>query len=311
MRNDVITFLRSYAIIAIVVHHALCAFCGWPPNHVINIDLPDYALFLCDLLKNFGLGIFTFISGYLLYYQRNKQECPRQFVAKKTKRILYPCFFYAFVYYFFFDSFMYDTWPAPINGTHLWYLPMLYICSLVTSIDLFKQKYGYAAIFITLILCAVLYLCLSLRTLLEVVYFLPVFFLGYIIHKYNVERFILSQELFITSIIGGGILAIVVSACNFPLVGNEIRLAVYSLLAFFLALALLKKHKISKLERIISTNSFPIYLIHQFVINTLLVLVPFSSLGFYVSFTILVVMALFLPICINCMYTNIKLTIQK
>lgn len=77
--NSNITYLRNMAIVAIVLHHSLIAFCGWPPNHAIGGNIPVVADILSGLLKNFGLGVFTFISGFVLYYQSKKQDSCQHF----------------------------------------------------------------------------------------------------------------------------------------------------------------------------------------------------------------------------------------
>ena len=138
--NSNITYLRNMAIVAIVLHHSLIAFCGWPPNNAIGGNIPVVADILSGLLKNFGLGVFTFISGFVLYYQSKKQDSCQHFFIKKIKRIIIPCLIWACVYGLFFSSYMYSTWPAAINGTHLWYLPMLFLCVIVGAAHFFVRK---------------------------------------------------------------------------------------------------------------------------------------------------------------------------
>ena len=50
--NLSITYLRNMAIVAIVLHHSMIAFCGWPPNHAIGGNIPVFA----DVLSGFCYG---------------------------------------------------------------------------------------------------------------------------------------------------------------------------------------------------------------------------------------------------------------
>ena len=91
--NFNISCLRGFAILAIVLHHTLCAFYGWPPNHGIG-GAPHYSLYVCEILRIFGLGVFTFISGYVLYFQNRKTDTFPCFIKKKFRRIMIPCLLY-------------------------------------------------------------------------------------------------------------------------------------------------------------------------------------------------------------------------
>lgn len=143
MKDNNITILRNIAIICIVIHHSMMAFCGWPPNHSIGGYIPSWTYLINFELKALGLGAFTFISGYVLFYQNNKKESFSKFLFKKTKRILLPCLFFGVIYGILFPDFMYNNWPSIINGTHLWYLPMLFLCIFIVSVDIFCRNKNY------------------------------------------------------------------------------------------------------------------------------------------------------------------------
>lgn len=49
--NYNINVLRCMAIIAIVLHHSMIAFCGWPPNHAIGGEIPIFANEVSGIFK--------------------------------------------------------------------------------------------------------------------------------------------------------------------------------------------------------------------------------------------------------------------
>ena len=186
--NQTICFLRNAAIIAIVLHHSMSAFCGWPPNHSIGGAIPTISFVLSGLFKNFGLGVFTFISGFCLYYQSKKEESFFQFLRKKSNRIIIPCLFFGCVYGLFFSSYMFPTWPAIINGTHLWYLPMLFLCILVTSFHFYAKRYACLLIALCYIGTFLLASWTHCRTFGEFYLYYPIFYVGFLSNKWNLDN---------------------------------------------------------------------------------------------------------------------------
>ena len=106
-----ISFLRNIAIICIILHHTLTIYTGWPPNHIVNTELPAYMLIISQLLKGLGLGAFTFISGYLcsINLKRNIHSNHLQ----KTKHNVYciPYFSLALHTRYFFHLLCYHSGP--------------------------------------------------------------------------------------------------------------------------------------------------------------------------------------------------------
>ena len=196
--------MRNIAIIAIVLHHAMAAFCGWPPNHAIGGEIPYITYFIGGMSKEFGLAVFTFISGFVLYYKVGKNETYKQFCCKKVRRILLPCLFWACLYGVFFSSYMYYIWPSAINGTHLWYLPMLFLCLMVTAFH-FHAKYPLlmiAGCYIVLAFCGKF---THFRTFIEFCFYYPIFYIGFLSNKWNLEKMIIGNKpISLLFAIGGG-----------------------------------------------------------------------------------------------------------
>ncbi len=113
----------------------MCAYGGWPPTDwdwgaLIHWNIEDK---ISGSLRVVGLSLFTYISGFVLYFQKKKNQSFPSLLWNKVKRLIIPCILFGCAYYFLFPSMMNITWPAPVNGTHLWYLPMIFLCIIVGS----------------------------------------------------------------------------------------------------------------------------------------------------------------------------------
>lgn len=190
MTNNNIVHLRVFALICIIMHHCFSIYQGWPPTNMLG-GLPVYALYLSGVLKYVGLGIFTYISGFCLYYSVSKRKPYIQWLVSKTIHLLLPMVLFAVAYYYMFPQYMFDEWCAPINGTHLWYLPMLYICLIICSISGYSSSaFKYAPIFIYILIFLLSYFHRN-RTIEEFIHYFPVFCIGY----YSNEKGLLSKAL--------------------------------------------------------------------------------------------------------------------
>ena len=291
-----ISFLRNIAIICIILHHTLTIYTGWPPNHIVNTELPAYMLIISQLLKGLGLGAFTFISGYLMFNQSKKKYPFKSFAKNKAQRLLYPLFFFGVAYQILFPSFMLPFWPTPFNGTHLWYLPMLFICMMITSIDLYssKTKIWLGIIYLS-ILCTNQFI--YFRTFSELSKYLPLFIIGYLFNKYQLNKKIQKCKQLIFWLI---------------LLHQDIHLKGITQLYFsciFTYLLLIKYRKnapLSKFGTLISNQSFTIYILHQFVINSLLLSINFNEKKWILSFIIVSTLSFLLPLFIGDIYTKIR-----
>lgn len=293
--NITISYLRNLAIAAIVLHHSMLAFGGWPPNHGIEADVPLGAWYVSDLLKNFGLGVFTFISGFVLFYQSKKTETFGHFLLKKVKRILMPCLFWACIYGLFFSTYMYISCPSAINGTHLWYLPMLFLCIVVTSSH-FYSKYPYAVV----AFCYLLFLLLSkfthFRTFTEYYIYFPVFYAGFLFHRMNLDEVLRKNKRKCLMVLSGGAILWLLKAIEFYKYTWTINMLVISLISYVGVLFLISRvNKINKVDLSLTKQSFSIYLLHQFVINLMLGYVGFEHSNFYFTLCILFCTSFFLP----------------
>lgn len=295
-------------------------FGGWPPSHNISTLLPPYIWVVSGSFKTLGLGVFTFISGYVLYYQVYKKESFCVFLQKKIKRILLSCITVACIYWIIFPDFMdQNKFPAFINGTHLWYLPMIFLVTVTTSILIFYPKYGISVIVFSYVIAILLKTVNT--TASGFVTYLPVFLCGFYFNKCQMQdRLIKTSKLFRGLVVFVGILF----PCLYEFVANYygfayhlelqvtmISVVTYSVVAFTLVTSLVHKKRMHSIISNLASNSFFIYLSHQFVINFMLIFISFSNMGFYSSFTIIFIIAFFVSWCLSNIFDIIRSRFSK
>lgn len=135
-----ISIIRPLIIFLLVVYHALCVFTnGWDsPDGV-----PDNSVYwwLGHLISGFRIETIAFVGGYVFSYQcieLSKRNSFGAFVWKKIKRLIIPCFVFGVLYYLLFrfnpERFSWNVafWKVANGIGHLWFLPMLFWCFLLT-----------------------------------------------------------------------------------------------------------------------------------------------------------------------------------
>lgn len=253
------------------------------------------AWYVSDLLKNFGLGVFTFISGFVLFYQSHKYEAFTHFLIKKTKRILIPCLFWGCVYAMFFGSYMSSSWPAAVNGTHLWYLPMLFLCIVVTSSH-FYSKYPFVLVAFSYIVFLLLSKFTHFRTFTEYYIYFPVFYAGFWMNRLNIEDVLRKNEMkCMFALIGGAILWLfkVVELYKYTWTINMLAI---SLISYVSIMFLTRRfYRTNKVDLSLTKQSFSIYLLHQFVVNLMLGYVCFKHSNYYFTLCVLFCISFFIP----------------
>lgn len=140
MLIDVVA-IRLSLIFLLIVYHAMCIYTGaWQSPYNPHIDIKPY-FYIGRFINSFQLEAMVFISGLLLGYAAMRKPDALSFrscVVKKAKRILLPCLFFGVIYYvIFFD--LHAPWYCIlwkiVNGCgHLWFLPMLFWCFVITYV---------------------------------------------------------------------------------------------------------------------------------------------------------------------------------
>lgn len=179
-----ISYLRTFAIIAIVLYHSFCPYMDW--KFVSSSYNPIYNS-IFKVWFGARMPLFLFISGFLfsyLLFVKNKYNSFGGFVWNKTKRLLIPYIFFATLIMLSHDKL---SWVYLKNGYwHLWFLLTLFWCFVVTR---FLKKIDYP-LFHILFLIAVTCLSLFVKTKIKFginhfVFEYVYFFWGYVLARYR------------------------------------------------------------------------------------------------------------------------------
>lgn len=296
-----VALCRNIAIVSIVFHHTLCAFGGWPPNHTFGLPLPEFLWFISGEAKAIGLGTFTFVSGFLFAMQRNKSVSFMPLLWKKIKRILFPCLFFGIIYQCLFPSFMYHVWPAPINGTHLWYLPMILLCMIIAMPHLYIKKYSISFVLVFYTILSYCGSILGFRTLAELFGYFPIFYAGFIVNRFAIFEKITKATYKFLFLIFCLACLVMIHYHSILIYGMTTYYGVSAISMYLLVSVVLQDRALGKISMLVSKNSFAIYLIHQFVINTLLYF-DFTHVNVYVCVSVVFTISLLLPLFMGIAY---------
>lgn len=138
---DEVTFIRLFLILLLIVFHAFIVYAGGWTEPAGFQTIPAY-WWLDKLSYSFMLETFVFISGYLYAYQRiglKKLGGGRTLLFSKLKRLILPSIIFSACYFLMFYRYesIANTLYTLLNGAgHLWFLPMLFWCFLITHLFL-------------------------------------------------------------------------------------------------------------------------------------------------------------------------------
>lgn len=132
--------LRIVFCLMIVMFHALCPYGIWK-EHVAGIGYVSAYESFARGLAFLHIPGFVFISGYLFGYAAKFKTDALELklcIVKKARRLLLPSMLFSAVYLCLYatrpvscSKFLYET----INGyAHLWFLPMLFWCFVITCV---------------------------------------------------------------------------------------------------------------------------------------------------------------------------------
>lgn len=286
MRHD-LAALRVIAILAILFHHSCIAFHGWPPGVECNVPFSMAMIHISGWCKMIGLGLFTFISGYLLRLQCARPRPTGAFIVKKAKRLLVPALIFGLAYLLLFPGQIKpESYPDAINGTHLWYLPVIFLCLTITY--LIKPDDSAKGILATAAVTGIFVILALFKVPVagSMFVYLPIFAAGYF-HKLLSNKHLC---------IGGGILSCLIYMAlkkdygipMFQFWGYTAMMISLSIFGAYLARNFVKR-PLSGFWATIDRHSFHIYLVHQFVINALLLNIYFSGEEYILAPTLFIV----------------------
>lgn len=330
MKVDVqIVVMRCLAIVMIVFHHCITVFYLFPPSDLTSIGFGEYGYLVSKIAKVYGLGIFTFISGFLLAYGKHN-KLSWNFIGHKSKKILLPCFITALVYKIFFSEFCMSR--NTIMDTHLWYLPMIFVFYLMLPIiksENFKTIIG--GIVTILLLFIVLGRLTDIKLFYSCVMYLGYFLTGVFMNKYYSGKVVGKKHLLILSVLT---MLFINNGTIYPTTGivynsgvmNNLGVAIYIIclyyFVFYLRVSNLYNKLISKYAcwmalgkkaiYLVSERSFLIYLLHIFVINLCIKYVPRDIPCFKYFFVLLsFCLAISLPILFATIWNSIIARLRR
>lgn len=127
--ND-ISYLRSFAIIAIVLYHSFCPYMRWD---FVESDYNGIYHSIFNIWLGARMPLFLFISGYLfshLLNNKGKYTSYSNFILNKGKRLIIPYLVFATLLMLSHHSF---SWSNLAKGYwHLWFILMLFWSFLIT-----------------------------------------------------------------------------------------------------------------------------------------------------------------------------------
>lgn len=180
---DEVSFIRPILILLVVLYHSMAIHTGnWEMPEGGTI-IPVYKA-IGRLSYAFMLEAFTFISGYVWAYQREVKERKDDFLMlcrKKTIRLLIPTFVFGFLYLYLFERETFLVLNLLEGPGHLWFLPMLFECFLISWCILYFKP-SLRAILPFLFLIAIFSPSDLPCRLSYTLYYLPFFLLGFCLY---------------------------------------------------------------------------------------------------------------------------------
>lgn len=190
-----VAVLRPIAILLLIFMHSFTVFNGsWAPFEGF-VPIEGYRW--CARVSNsFLMELFVFLSGYVLAYQKfalKKDIKWTSFVWKKFKHLMVPSIVFSLFYVILLSREVLDfsnllsivkSLMLILEGyAHMWFLPMLFWCSIFGILLLRIKGHDYLVLLVLFVLSLVLGLCPLPFRLDKALYYLPFFYFGCIIFK--------------------------------------------------------------------------------------------------------------------------------
>ena len=143
------------------------------------------------------------------------------------------------------------------------------------------------------------------RTLEEFFYYFPIFYSGYLLNKYSVVERLQNTKYRVLSLIISFFACVYFRKHGFPIYGWAVYYGLAALTLYMATSLLLNNKTLDKFSMIITNNSFAIYLLHQFVINALL-LFNYSNVNVYLIVCLISLTAFFIPLTLSYLYSSLR-----
>lgn len=296
-----IELLRILAMLSIVMGHCFAIYGVWETSLSLELS-SEYRLYcgVNPILIYWALPIFTAISGYLIGYRgvfASNSFNYKAFVWRKAKRLYFPAVFFSLLYALLFHrEVFYDIRLLSrvfIDGQgHLWFLCMLFLLYVLAyPVYLLCQKRGKClGVFLCSMGICIVSCFFPLGTSIFTVFFYQAFFFigAYIGSRHKVRESKQARSLWLNIVARGGLYVVVfyllsvIKESRFVTCVVEIspsflffqhwifRLLI-GLLSVVLTFSILPiSVDVCKGLRQVSSLSYKIYIVHQFILVGLL-----------------------------------------
>ena len=177
--------MRGFAILLVVLGHSISN-----AENLYNVTAYNPRYYLSNFLYTFHMPLFMFVAGYVLFGKRIK-------ISDRAIRLMVPFLSWIPVYWFVNRYIRHFPWPVKFwatfrdtilqPGAGLWFLPTLFICSiLLIPVVLLEKRWSWAGdVSLAVIFIAVNLIPYDRLGLVQVKYFFAFFAIGYLVAKHK------------------------------------------------------------------------------------------------------------------------------
>lgn len=190
-----IDLMRAIIILFLIVMHSFTMYSGtnpsWPlPDTIYPIKL---YVWIQKYTYAFLLESFTFISGYIYSYGISKKVGTPSFFSlflNKFKRLIIPSIVFSIMFALIFGPSIRlnirTIYDILMGIGHMWYLPMLFLCFIITHLVNKTKISEDIAIGLIIIISVFSFLVPNYMRISQALYYELFFYLGYIFNQKNI-----------------------------------------------------------------------------------------------------------------------------
>lgn len=317
-----ISLIKCITMFFVVLHHSLLFYSGTWFTAITLSEGANYLYYISKLINIFIMPIFVFSSGFLFFYLKkncNKYNNFKNDIKKRFNRLVIPYIFTSlfwaipFSILFFGNSLLeiVKKYVLVTTPDQLWFLIMLFIEFVLFYVLSPKLKFSYFEFIVFFIITFILSIVIN-KNVFQIStvnkYFIFYYYAGFLINKKNAYQNDKLKFKFIFYIL----MILLLYICYFENFLN-FNLYVSKFVLIFLQLIIVKfvyficvnynmKYITkTKVIKVLSSNSFGIYLFHQQLIYIVLyfvnglfhpILISLCSLSLSILFSLLMVFIL-------------------
>jgi fucose 4-O-acetylase-like acetyltransferase len=184
-RSVPVDALRGLAILLVVLGHSISN-----AENLYNVAAGNPRYILSNFLYTFHMPLFMFVAGFVLFGRKIR-------LGDRAIRLLVPFLAWIPVYWFVNRYIRHFPWPVRFwttfretllqPGAGLWFLPTLFICSmlLIPAVLLEKRESWAGEVYLAAIFIAINLVPYDRLGLVQVKYFFAFFAIGYLVAKHK------------------------------------------------------------------------------------------------------------------------------